>query len=75
MKKIISLMLTAVIALGLTACNKKDSDISEVRIAYFPNITHAQALVMKSEGLLEEKLDDEKDKKLVDLYIDRLPVN
>ncbi len=30
----------------------------EVRMAYFPNITHAQALVMKNEGSLEEALGD-----------------
>ncbi|MCC8066463.1 MAG: ABC transporter substrate-binding protein, partial [Clostridiales bacterium] len=30
----------------------------EVRMAYFPNITHAQALVMKNEGTLEEALGD-----------------
>ena len=38
----------------LTGCNKK----LEVRVAYFPNITHAQGLFMKSEGMLERKLDN-----------------
>ncbi len=33
-------------------------DTVEVRMAYFPNITHSQALVMKNEGTLEEALGD-----------------
>ncbi|MCD7814058.1 MAG: aliphatic sulfonate ABC transporter substrate-binding protein [Lachnospiraceae bacterium] len=55
--------------LGLTGCSSHSSDSSsdtsganskavEVRMAYFPNITHAQALVMKNEGTLEEALGD-----------------
>ncbi|MCD8021943.1 MAG: aliphatic sulfonate ABC transporter substrate-binding protein [Lachnospiraceae bacterium] len=35
-----------------------DTETVEVRMAYFPNITHAQALVMKNEGSLEEALGD-----------------
>lgn len=31
---------------------------TEVRIAYFPNITHTQALVMKNKGTLEELWED-----------------
>jgi len=56
MRKIIVLLLVVAIFMSLTAC-EDNGDISEVRIAYFPNITHAQALVIKNEGLLEEKLD------------------
>ncbi len=38
---------------------KKESDgKTNVRIAYFPNITHNQALVMKNQGTLEEKWKD-----------------
>lgn len=54
--------------LGLTGCSSQSSDSSsdinansetvEVRMAYFPNITHAQALVMKNEGTLEETLGE-----------------
>lgn len=53
---------------GLTGCSSQNTDSSsdadsgsetvEVRMAYFPNITHAQALVMKNEGTLEEALGD-----------------
>lgn len=38
-------------------CGKKEEN--KVRVAYFPNITHSQALVMKSQGILEEKLGSE----------------
>ncbi|MCD7737050.1 MAG: aliphatic sulfonate ABC transporter substrate-binding protein [Lachnospiraceae bacterium] len=56
--------------LTLTGCGSQgatsDSDTDggsgteavEVRMAYFPNITHAQALVMKNEGSLEDALGD-----------------
>lgn len=35
-----------------------DAKKTEVRIAYFPNITHTQALVMKNQKTLEEKWKD-----------------
>jgi len=56
MNKIIAVLLIAVSVAGLAACKKKASEISDVHIAYFPNITHAQALVMKGGGELEKKL-------------------
>lgn len=46
--------------MSLTACGsagEKDSKV-DVRVAYFPNITHTQALVMKNQGKLEEKWKD-----------------
>ena len=59
MKKFIILIMLMSIYVFLTSCSGEpdDSEMTEVRIAYFPNITHAQGLVMKSEGLLEDKLD------------------
>lgn len=39
----------------LAACGRKTDQ--EVHIGYFNNITHAQALYMKSEGMLEKALD------------------
>lgn len=41
----------------LCSCGKKDP--STVNVAYFPNITHSQALVMKNQGTLEEALGEE----------------
>lgn len=43
---------------GATSGSNADAEPVEVRMAYFPNITHAQALVMKNEGSLEEALGD-----------------
>ena len=43
--------------LALTGCGEK-SDRVQMRIAYFPNITHSQALVMKDQGTLEAALGD-----------------
>lgn len=41
----------------LTGCGKKQ-EIPEVHIGYFNNVTHPQALLMKSEGGLEEALGE-----------------
>lgn len=40
----------------LSACGEDDN---KIHVAYFDNITHGQALIMKSEGILQEKLGDE----------------
>lgn len=43
----------AVIALGLTACGPKQEEAKLLRVGFFPNITHAQALIareMEREG-------------------------
>lgn len=64
MRKLLCFALTMMVGLcsvGLLAgCGgKKESDgKTNVRIAYFPNITHNQALVMKNQGTLEEKWKD-----------------
>lgn len=61
MKKIIStLLLTVVMLMSLTACGSSGSGDgkTDVRIAYFPNITHTQALIMKNKQTLETKLAD-----------------
>lgn len=41
----------------LMGCNKEDKTV-QLNIAYFANITHAQALVLKSQGTLEKELSD-----------------
>lgn len=41
-----------------SGCGKEKDETTSVRIAYFPNITHSQALVMKESGSLENKLKD-----------------
>jgi len=61
MKKRIKSIIMAVGITGvflLSACTKKET-IPKVRIGYFPNITHTQALVLKDQGTLEEKWKDQ----------------
>lgn len=59
MKKIKGLMLMVAWITGallLTSCGKKAD--KEVNIGYFNNITHAQALYLKSQGILENVLGE-----------------
>lgn len=57
-KSIITMALLVTMILSLTACGSTKEGKTSVRIAYFPNITHAQALTMKSQKTLEEKWRD-----------------
>lgn len=51
--------LLVTMLLSMTACGSSTKEEkTSVRIAYFPNITHAQALTMKSQKTLEEKWKD-----------------
>lgn len=66
MKKWRIVCTTALLALGMmtgmTGCGgtdtASDDGKTQVRIAYFPNITHTQALVMKNQNTLEERWKD-----------------
>lgn len=61
-RKWISLaIMIGVLSILITGCGRKDDslELSEITIGYFPNITHAQALLMKAEGRLEERLAEE----------------
>lgn len=57
---LLSLICTSAAACGSQNEGNSDaaSDQTDVRIAYFPNITHTQALVMKNQKTLEEKWGD-----------------
>ncbi len=44
------------VVLFCAGCGKRTQEVS---IAYFPNITHSQALLMKSQGALEKELGDD----------------
>ena len=55
----ICMILVAMMAMGLTACGAKKEETTQVRVGYFNNVTHAQALLMKSEKTLEQKLGKE----------------
>ena len=52
--------LAAVSLLGITGCGAKGED-SEVSIGYFNNVTHPQALYMKSQKTLEDSLGTDKE--------------
>ena len=56
-KKPMILLLTLSLLLSLTACGGNTNETvdgkTKVRIAYFPNITHTQALLMKNQQTLE----------------------
>lgn len=60
-KRIVAGLVTVLI-FAMTGCGPEVKEGQkgkvDVRIAYFPNITHTQALVMKNQGLLEEKWKD-----------------
>ncbi len=68
MKKSVRKFVTGILLAGmfvsLAACSSKEdsggavSEKTDVRVAYFPNITHTQALVMKNQKTLEEKWKD-----------------
>lgn len=58
---LVMLMLLALTMGCLSGCGKgsKGGDnLSEIRVAYFPNITHSQALIMKNKKMLEESLGE-----------------
>ena len=43
---------------GLIGCGKEES-ATEIHVGYFNNVTHPQALLMKAEGSLQERVGDE----------------
>ncbi len=54
MTRTIGIMAVTVLALtGLSGCGKKE-EAKEVKVGYFNNVTHAQALYMKAEGTLDK---------------------
>lgn len=68
-KKLTSILGIAALSFSLISCGSSGADSSDktdaaksektpVRVAYFPNITHTQALVLKNQGKLEEKWKD-----------------
>lgn len=49
-KQITALTLAFIALLFTAGCGSNDDDKLNVRIAYFPNITHTQALILKNQG-------------------------
>lgn len=55
--KLLFLVTCMFLVLGSTGCGKNEEN--KLSIAYFDNITHGQALIMKNQNTLQEKLGDE----------------
>jgi len=58
LKKILLTGILAIMAISAAGCGKGKED-KEVHIGYFNNITHAQALMLKSEKTLEKSLGED----------------
>lgn len=57
MKKILKFIPIIIISLLAVSCSKSEqNDNAKVRIGYFPNITHSQALIGKSGGQFQKTL-------------------
>jgi len=59
--RFISVLLLVIAVVGsLAGCsvNNAKNEHTKVRIAYFPNITHAQALIGRAEGQFQQALGD-----------------
>ncbi|PKM50602.1 MAG: sulfate ABC transporter substrate-binding protein [Firmicutes bacterium HGW-Firmicutes-7] len=51
-------ILIIIIGMSTSCSNQNARDPSTVRIAFFPNITHAQALIGKAEGQFQKELGE-----------------
>lgn len=59
-KKILLLGMFMVVLTGMTGCgNSPAGGTTEVNIGYFNNVTHAQALLMKADGSLEDSMGED----------------
>lgn len=59
MKKILISLTCILMALVSTGCLREDDN--KLSIAYFDNVTHGQALIMKNQNTIQEKLGDAMD--------------
>lgn len=57
-KRFFIYLLAAVSVLGLVGCSSQDKETKKVRVGFFPNITHSQALVGKNEGQFQKYIGD-----------------
>lgn len=56
-RKVLYVLLLSAMLGVISGCGAKESEPT-LRVAYFPNITHTQALIMKEKGMLEQALGD-----------------
>ena len=50
--------ILAVVIVAASACGKENKKSEQISVGYFNNVTHAQALLMKSEKSLEKSVGD-----------------
>lgn len=53
-REVLCFILSLLAIALLSGCSKNNKTLSEVKVAYFPNITHSQALVEKEDGSLQK---------------------
>lgn len=58
-KKLLLMGTFILTAAGLTGCSSQKETGTRINIGYFNNVTHPQALLMKSEGSLESSLGED----------------
>lgn len=61
MKKTILAILIIIVSISLIACGESEEssqEVKEIKVGYFPNISHAPAMVGIEKGFFEEKLSD-----------------
>ena len=52
MKKLILTGIMLLMVLGVSGCRNNNDEANSIKVGYFNNVTHAQALLMKSEKSL-----------------------
>ena len=60
MKKFIFIGLVVLLAIGLFGCGRKSGNVKEVNIGYFPNVSHAPAMVGIEKELFSKELKEVK---------------
>lgn len=62
LKKVLLVLLILVVSISFIACSNEEevSGVKEVSIGYFPNISHAPAMVGVEKGFFQEALGDAK---------------
>lgn len=58
-KKVVFVLAAVTLTIGLTGCGSSKKDDTTVNIGYFNNVTHAQALLLKSDQTLEKSFGDD----------------
>ncbi|MDK2934424.1 MAG: sulfonate transport system substrate-binding protein [Clostridiales bacterium] len=57
MKKIVLLFMVLALSVMVIACAKQDESTKEINVGYFPNISHAPAMVGVEKGIFEDTLN------------------